>query len=41
MKRRQWSEDERFMFATQRLRASRIPDKKKQMNKQACRRKSW
>lgn len=36
MKQR-WNDDEKFLFATQKLRAIRIPDKKKDANKRACR----
>lgn len=35
--RTKWTDEERFMFATQKLRANRIPDKKKEGNKRACR----
>lgn len=33
----EWKEEDKFAFATQRIRAVRIPDKKKQANKKACR----
>lgn len=35
--RYKWNEEERFAFATQKLRAVRIPDKKREANRRACR----
>jgi hypothetical protein len=32
-----WNDDEKFLFATQKLRAVRVPNKKKVENKRACR----
>lgn len=32
-----WNEEDKFLFATQKLRATRIPNKKKDANKRACR----
>lgn len=40
-RRPHWNDAERFAFATQKLRAQRIPDKKKQENKRACRKFNW
>lgn len=36
--KKQWTEEERFAFATQRLRAQTIPNKRAKKNKDACRR---
>lgn len=38
MKQR-WTPEEKFLFSTQKLRSSRVPDKRKQDSKRACRRK--
>lgn len=35
--RYKWNDEERFAFATQKLRAVRIPDKKREANRRACR----
>lgn len=35
--RYKWNDDERFAFATQKLRAQRIPNKKREAQKRACR----
>lgn len=35
--KKQWNDEDRFLFATQKLRAVRLPDKKKVNNKRACR----
>lgn len=32
-----WTPEERFAFATQRLRANQIPNKKREQNRKACR----
>lgn len=37
MKPTKWNEQDRFAFATQRLRASTMPNKKAQARKKACR----
>jgi hypothetical protein len=39
--RKAWNDDERFAFATQKLRAQRIPNKKRAQDKRACRRGQW
>lgn len=36
-----WNELEKFAFATQKLRANRIPDKKKEANRKACRKRDY
>lgn len=35
--RYKWNDDERFAFATQKLRAQQIPNKKREAQKRACR----
>lgn len=37
MNRKKWNEQDRFAFATQRLRASTMPNKRAQDSKRACR----
>lgn len=32
-----WNDQDKFLFATQKLRAVRLPDKKKANDKRACR----
>lgn len=36
-----WNAEEKFAFATQKLRANQIPDKKKEVNRQACRKRDY
>jgi hypothetical protein len=35
--RYKWNDEERFAFATQNLRANRIPNKKREADRRACR----
>jgi hypothetical protein len=42
MKQKAWTQEDKEHFATNRLRASTIPDKKKKASKEACRKqKGW
>jgi hypothetical protein len=36
-----WTDEDKFDYATQRLRANKIPNKKRQANRNACRNRNY